>query len=249
MGGSFFPLQNIVRDIKETMCRTSDHKLKEECDLGLEYSDNFGANETISCRIFSALGNEQAPLPDGTTALVGAERLRLPESLFYPELLPVRCYYNGSFFCCDAHFTPFPQEAWLTDKSQPRIGYQHMISNSIQNCDNDIRRELVRSIVVSGGNTLFRGFPERLTFELSEALSQQVRIDCVIIYSRSKTKTLFTKLRKDMKIIAPSVPAERKFSVFIGGSILGSLGSFHQMWISKAEYEEHGKGIVERKCP
>jgi actin-like protein 6A len=38
-------------------------------------------------------------------------------------------------------------------------------------------------------------------------------------------------------------------SVFIGGSILGSLGTFHQMWMSKAEYEEHGASIVQKKCP
>ncbi len=35
----------------------------------------------------------------------------------------------------------------------------------------------------------------------------------------------------------------------IGGSILASLGSFQQMWMSKAEYEEHGSSLVHRKCP
>jgi hypothetical protein len=34
-----------------------------------------------------------------------------------------------------------------------------------------------------------------------------------------------------------------------GGSILASLGSFQQMWMSKQEYEEHGAGLVHRKCP
>jgi len=37
--------------------------------------------------------------------------------------------------------------------------------------------------------------------------------------------------------------------VWIGGSILASLGAFHQMWMSKAEYDEHGSVIVDRKCP
>jgi len=62
----------------------------------------------------------------------------------------------------------------VTDKTVPRIGYQNMINNSIQNCDSDLRRELVRSVVVSGGNTLIKGFPDRLTNELSEVLPQQV---------------------------------------------------------------------------
>lgn len=40
-----------------------------------------------------------------------------------------------------------------------------------------------------------------------------------------------------------------QFSVWTGGSILASLGSFHQLWVSKAEYAEDGVGTVERRCP
>ena len=48
-----------------------------------------------------------------------------------------------------------------------------------------------------------------------------------------------------VKVIAPP---ERKYSVWIGGSILASLSTFQQMWISKQEYDECGPGIVHRKC-
>ncbi|GFR57747.1 actin [Elysia marginata] len=48
-----------------------------------------------------------------------------------------------------------------------------------------------------------------------------------------------------IKIIAPP---ERKYSVWIGGSILASLSTFQQMWISKQEYDESGPAIVHRKC-
>jgi len=34
-----------------------------------------------------------------------------------------------------------------------------------------------------------------------------------------------------------------------GGSILASLGSFQQMWMSKQEYEEHGAGMIHKKAP
>merc|ERR1712136_423835 len=47
------------------------------------------------------------------------------------------------------------------------------------------------------------------------------------------------------KIIAPP---ERKYSVWIGGSILASLSTFQQMWITKQEYDECGPSIVHRKC-
>jgi len=43
-------------------------------------------------------------------------------------------------------------------------------------------------------------------------------------------------------------PPERRFSVWIGGSILSGLSSFSTMWISQAEYEESGAQIVHRKC-
>ena len=48
-----------------------------------------------------------------------------------------------------------------------------------------------------------------------------------------------------VKIIAPP---ERKYSVWIGGSILASLSTFAPLWITKEEYDETGPGIVHRKC-
>mgnify|MGYP002714328617 CR=1 FL=1 len=72
------------------------------------------------------------------------------------------------------------------------------------------------------------------------------------------------------KLIIPSSTSERRYASWIGGSILASLvncffflliiiifncfafvcqNSFQQMWVSKQEYEEEGKGQVERKCP
>ena len=63
------------------------------------------------------------------------------------------------------------------------------------------------------------------------------------------------RLTKEIVALAPSVmkvkvvaPPERKYSVWIGGSILSSLSTFQQMWISKAEYDESGPAIVHRKC-
>ncbi|KAF6029176.1 hypothetical protein EB796_012522 [Bugula neritina] len=61
--------------------------------------------------------------------------------------------------------------------------------------------------------------------------------------------------QKEITALAPSTmkikiiaPPERKYSVWIGGSILASLSTFQQMWISKAEYDESGPSIVHRKC-
>ena len=63
------------------------------------------------------------------------------------------------------------------------------------------------------------------------------------------------RIDKDMKALAPSsmrvniiAPPERKYAVWIGGSILSSLSTFESMWISKREYDESGPSIVHRKC-
>ena len=94
---------------------------------------------------------------------------------------------------------------------------------SIMKCDVDIRKDLYSNVVLSGGTTMFTGIGERMTKELTALAPSTMKI----------------------KVVAPP---ERKYSVWIGGSILSSLSTFQQMWISKGEYDESGPTIVHRKC-
>ena len=41
-------------------------------------------------------------------------------------------------------------------------GIAKLCINSIKDCDESIRKDLSRNIILSGGNTLYRGLPERL---------------------------------------------------------------------------------------
>jgi len=102
-------------------------------------------------------------------------------------------------------------------------GVHKLTHESIMKCDIDIRRDLYNNIVLSGGTTMFPGIDIRLTKELSALAPSSIKV----------------------KIVAPP---ERKYSVWIGGSILSSLTSFQEMWISKDECDESGPGIVHRKC-
>merc|ERR1711994_730576 len=95
--------------------------------------------------------------------------------------------------------------------------------DSIIKCDVDIRKDLYGNIVLSGGTTMFTGIAERMQKEIQALAPPSMKI----------------------KIVAPP---ERKYSVWIGGSILSSLSTFQQMWISKQEYDESGPSIVHRKC-
>jgi len=95
--------------------------------------------------------------------------------------------------------------------------------NSIMKCDVDIRKDLYGNIVLSGGSTMFGGIADRLQKEVTALAPPTMKI----------------------KVVAPP---ERKYSVWIGGSILSSLSTFQAMWISKQEYDESGPSIVHRKC-
>jgi actin-related protein len=102
-------------------------------------------------------------------------------------------------------------------------GIHKLTHNSIMKCDVDIRRDLWANLVCSGGTTMFDGLADRLKKEVEDLAPSGNTI----------------------KVIAPP---ERKYSVWIGGSILSSLSTFEEMWVTSAEYDESGPGIVHRKC-
>jgi len=103
------------------------------------------------------------------------------------------------------------------------VGVHEGTFNSIMKCDIDIRKDLYANTVLSGGTTMYPGIADRMQKEITALAPSTMKI----------------------KIIAPP---ERKYSVWIGGSILASLSTFQQMWISKQEYDESGPSIVHRKC-
>ncbi|KAK4424354.1 actin [Sesamum alatum] len=102
-------------------------------------------------------------------------------------------------------------------------GIHETIYGSIMKSDLDIRKDLYSNIVLSGGSTMFPGISDRVAKEINALAPTSMKI----------------------KVVAPP---ERKYSVWIGGSILASLSTFQQMWITKSEYEESGPAIVHRKC-
>eukprot|EP00850_Spirogloea_muscicola_P021705 SM000258S09121 [mRNA] locus=s258:82312:86663:- [translate_table: standard] len=101
-------------------------------------------------------------------------------------------------------------------------GIHETTYNSIMKCDVDIRKDLYGNIVLSGGTTMFPGIADRMSKEITALAPSSMKI----------------------KVVAPP---ERKYSVWIGGSILASLSTFQAMWIAKTEYEESGPSIVHRK--
>ncbi|CAE6411742.1 unnamed protein product [Rhizoctonia solani] len=104
---------------------------------------------------------------------------------------------------------------------QEAAGIHETTYNSIFKCDLDIRRDLYGNVVLSGGTTMYPGIADRMQKELTSLSPASMKV----------------------KIVAPP---ERKYSVWIGGSILASLSTFQNLWCSKQEYDESGPGIVHR---
>jgi len=111
-----------------------------------------------------------------------------------------------------------PSLVGLEDAGVDRLTY-----DSIMKCDVDIRKDLYCNVVLSGGSTMYPNMETRMTNGVKGFAPQTMKI----------------------KVIAPP---ERKYSVWIGGSILASLTTFENMWITKEEYDESGPSIVHRKC-
>ena len=80
-------------------------------------------------------------------------------------------------------------------------GVHETTYNSIMKCDVDIRKDLYGNVVLSGGSTMFPGIAERMNTELVALAPSTMRI----------------------KVVAPP---ERKYSVWMGGSLLSDLSTF-----------------------
>ena len=102
-------------------------------------------------------------------------------------------------------------------------GIHEATYDAIMKCDVDIHKELFGNIILSGGTTMLPAIADRMQKEISTLAPPSMKINV-------------------------TAPPQRRYSVWIGGSILASLSTFEQMWISKEEYEEFGPSIIIRKC-
>lgn len=105
----------------------------------------------------------------------------------------------------------------MSDDSENSKGVSQLVIDAINNCDVDIRANLTNNIVITGGTSLLQGFTARVNQDLQQA---------------------FPALK--IRLYAPGNMTERRNASWLGGSILASLGTFHQLWVSKQEWDEVG---------
>jgi len=147
---------------------------------------------------------KQFEMPDGTVVTVHNQMIRCPELMFKPSL-----------------------------DGKEMMGLHELTKKTVNDCDLDVRKDLLGNVVMSGGTTMFPNMPERLQAEIQGLVPEATKV----------------------KVIAPP---ERMISVWIGGSILASLSTFSKMWINRESnpdaqppvvgYEEVGPRIVHQMC-
>ncbi|KAG6886068.1 hypothetical protein C0993_004058 [Termitomyces sp. T159_Od127] len=157
----------------------------------------------------TAASRPQKPyeFPTGYNTYFASERLSVGEQFFY---------HPPALVVRIVHIVrPFPglsmQNSQASNPNLPKH-LPALIGETFRACDAELRQVLSSNVVVTGGGTLFTGFTDRLQAELTRGFPHT-------------------------KIHAPGNPVERKYGAWLGGSILASLGTFHQLWISREEWQ------------
>ncbi|KAN0064125.1 Actin-related protein 4 [Thecaphora frezii] len=155
----------------------------------------------------------------GYNDFFGSERYKAAETVFTPSL------WSGCVFSNSVAGTAAQQGSGVLIQGKAYEGLTQMVLNAVNASDVDSRPALFGNVVVVGAGSFLPGLTDRLSYELGVAAPNQ-----------------------KIKIHAPGNATERRHSSWLGGSILASLGTFHQLWISKQEYDEHGPAVVHARC-
>ena len=212
---------DIIKDIKKWMC--------------------FVPRYPLTPQLLEQMRMPSYELPDGTFVDPQVEICASPETLFIksetnvcdattPTPTPTpedssSSNYSSNIKTVLPGFNPdFPAHLQANEIKCDEDALQELIIAAISKCDVDVRKDLVGNMVVVGGGSVVDGIINRITKEMTSLLPQSFKVKAV-----------------------PQLPVERQYASWIGGSILGICGSFQQLWLSKAEYEEFGPSIVKKK--
>nr|XP_036580948.1 actin [Colletotrichum truncatum]KAF6789121.1 actin [Colletotrichum truncatum] len=101
--------------------------------------------------------------------------------------------------------------------------FQYGVVSTVMKANEGLRGMLWGNILLAGGNTMIPGYGERLEKEARRNVQEGTKVNVI-------------------------APRDRMYSAWIGGSMVSELSTFRNMCISRAEYDETGPGIVDRKC-
>ena len=157
---------------------------------------------------------EEYILPDGKKVVVGRERYRGGELLFNPVV------------CGEGE----------GEGDEGRDGLGGIVVETVLAFEEEIGRELAKNVVLSGGNTLMKGFGERLGRDMEREVVMRWR-EGGGEGGEGEEGWVGKGEKVEMKV---KEREGRQNLAYLGGSILSSLSSFQELWIAKEQYEEEG---------
>lgn len=165
-------------------------------------------------------------LPDGTHVDIGHERFQPSELFFDPAGLDLQDPLLGSLGLNILDPSRVGESnVFASVDSLPRL----VVDSILRSENTDAQAAMCGNIVVTGGTSCLDGLSERLKAE----------VEAIVFMSAPSWK---------VRTITASAP-ERPVCAWLGGSILASLGTFHETWIARSEYDEYGPNLVDKKCP
>jgi len=144
-----------------------------------------------------------------------AEKPETIEKIFETPFGEIITLNTERFTAPEILFTPSIGE--IDEKSLPEA-----ILEAVNRCSEELRKEIVKAIVVSGETSALTGLKERLLKELKRLLPKNYKA----------------------KILAP---AESQHAEWVGASILTSIKTSNRLWITEKAFEEKGDSIIEEK--
>ena len=202
-----FPISNAIRYLNFSGRELTEFMSKILAETGYQFNTNSKKKllQKIKEKICYVAFDYEAELkclepydyelPDGNHIIIKDQRIRCPETLFNPSIM-----------------------------GKEGKGIAEICNESIQNCDKNLEKELYNNIILSGGNTMYDGFPERLTKEMKILAPQS--------------------MKDEINILASD---DRNLAAWKGASILSTTSLFDNKWITKKEYEEKGPSVVHKK--
>lgn len=127
-----------------------------------------------------------------------------------------------------------------------------MLFQTIQNAAVDIRSELYKHIVLSGGSSMYPGLPSRLEKEMKQLYLTRVlngdpsRLNVSVLLS-CQPKIILTAWNPQKFKIRIEDPPRRKHMVFLGGAVLADIMKNRpEFWISREEWFEQGIASLDK---
>ncbi|KAI5950275.1 ARP4 [Candida jiufengensis] len=222
-------ISRIYHEFKESLLEIPSQEMKKVIQQQQQQQQDPKSSTIFSKRSFE--------LPTGQSITIGQERFEIAETIFEPNLYTFKNQNlqpkpsNGEIPGIEHNtineYRPLKRirknedEETDSDSKLDIRGISQLITHILSIIDIDLRASLANNIIITGGTSLITSLTERLYHELSN--------------SNPGLKIRLHAVGNSMERINQS---------WIGGSVLASLGTFHQMWVSEKEYKDEGSDRI-----